>query len=347
MSRRLSIEVACIVALLGGCSSMPWYKPMPAADGAAGTAVPAEPAAANTAPPATGASTSGPCVPGSTNAAAGGKASAGRAGVAASAAPCPAPASFGPAGPPSAKATADFNRAVNVMRSGNTTEAELEFKQMTLAYPRLSTPFVNLGILYRKAGHLDQSEEALKGAVERNGGSAVAWNELGATQRMRGEFPDAAASYEKAIAADSNYAPAYRNLGVVSDLYLGDPERALTALERYKELTGEDRPVTSWIAELRQRTGKPPLKPAGAPTPPAAEAPGGARSQGADAAAPAPQAAGAGAPGGPAAAAPGASANTGAGGSSATQSSGSPPASNAAPSKDATPPTKPAPKAGG
>ena len=46
----------------------------------------------------------------------------------------------GPAGPPSAKATADFNRAVNFMRSGNATEAELEFKQMTLAYPRLSTP---------------------------------------------------------------------------------------------------------------------------------------------------------------------------------------------------------------
>lgn len=150
------------------------------------------------------------------------------------------------------------------MRSGNATEAELEFKQMTLAYPRLAAPFVNLGILYRKSGRLDQSEDALKSAVERNGASAVAWNELGATQRLRGEFPDAAASYEKAIAADTNFAPAYRNLGVVSDLYLGDPERALTALERYKELTGEDRPVTSWIAELRQRTGKPPVKPAAA-----------------------------------------------------------------------------------
>ena len=97
------------------------------------------------------------------------------------------------------------------MRSGNATEAELEFKQMTLSYPNLSAPFVNLGILYRKNGHLDQSEAALKSAVERNGGSAVAWNELGATQRLRGEFPDAAASYEKAIAADSNFAPAYRN----------------------------------------------------------------------------------------------------------------------------------------
>jgi tetratricopeptide (TPR) repeat protein len=203
------------------------------------------------------------------------------------------------------------------MRSGNATEAELEFKQMTLAYPRLSTPYVNLGILYRKAGHLDQSEEALKGAVERNGTSAVAWNELGATQRLRGEFPDAAASYEKAIAADSNYAPAYRNLGVVSDLYLGDPERALTALERYKELTNEDRPVTSWIAELRQRTGKPPLKPAGAGSPAGAAAP--SSDQGA---------------------------NTGASAAGAAPA-GTPPAGNPAPTKESTSPTKTAPKAGG
>ena len=211
------------------------------------------------------------------------------------------------------------------MRSGNATEAELEFKQMTLAYPRLSTPFVNLGILYRKAGRLDQSEEALKGAVERNGGSAVAWNELGATQRMRGEFPDAAASYEKAIAADSNFAPAYRNLGVVSDLYLGDPERALTALERYKELTGEDRPVTSWIAELRQRTGKPAVKPAATPSGDAGAAGAGAASNGSAA------------PG-----ASGANAPAGANGNGATA-----PSNNSAPGKDATPATKPAPKAGG
>jgi tetratricopeptide (TPR) repeat protein len=146
------------------------------------------------------------------------------------------------------------------MKAGNVTEAELEFKQVALQFPQLSAPYVKLGILYRKTGHLDQSEEALKTAVERNDGSAVAWTELGATQRLRGEFPTAAASYEKAIAADPNFAPAYRNLGVVSDLYLGDPERALTAFERYKELTGEEKPVSGWIAELRQRTGKPPLR---------------------------------------------------------------------------------------
>jgi Flp pilus assembly protein TadD len=168
--------------------------------------------------------------------------------------------------PVTARGKADFERAVGFMRSGNNTEAELEFKQVALQFPQLSAPYVNLGILYRKSGRLEQSEDALKTAVERNDGSAVAWTELGATQRLRGEFPNAAASYEKAIADDPNFAPAYRNLGVVSDLYLGDPERALTAFERYKELTNEEKPVSGWIAELRARTGKPPLKrPSAAP----------------------------------------------------------------------------------
>jgi tetratricopeptide (TPR) repeat protein len=85
---------------------------------------------------------------------------------------------------------------------------------------------------------------------------------------MRGEFREAASSYEQAIAADPRYAPAWRNLGVVSDLYLGDPSRALKAFEHYKELTGEDKPVSGWIAELRQRLGLTPAKrPAGESAP--------------------------------------------------------------------------------
>jgi tetratricopeptide (TPR) repeat protein len=278
MWTRLSISSCFLAVLLCACASAPKEKPDT-------IEAPAQPAPGTPAPGS------------STQAAA---PNAGGTGAAS------------PAGPPSARATADFNRAVGFMRSGNATEAELDFKQMTLSYPRLSAPFVNLGILYRKSGRLDQSEEALKSAVERNGGSAVAWNELGATQRMRGEFPDAAASYERAIAVDSNFAPAYRNLGVVSDLYLGDPERALTSLERYKELTGEDRPVTSWIAELRQRTGKPPVKPAGAAPAPAGASPAAAPD----------------APPPPNSATPGTSNDPGT-------------------SPDRAPPTKPAPKAGG
>jgi tetratricopeptide (TPR) repeat protein len=165
--------------------------------------------------------------------------------------------------PPAARA--DFARAVNSMRAGNATEAELGFKQVALQYPQFAAPLVNLAILQRKDGHLEEAETTLKSAVAHESGSAVAWTELGITQRLRGEFKEAASSYERAIAADPHYAAAWRNLGVLSDLYLDDPNRALKAFEQYKQLTGEDKPVSGWIAELRQRLGMPPAKRPGSP----------------------------------------------------------------------------------
>ena len=107
--------------------------------------------------------------------------------------------------PPAARA--DFDRAVNYMRAGNATEAELGFKQVALQYPQFAAPLVNLAIMKRKDGHLDQAEQLLKDAVEHESSNAVAWTELGATQSMRGEFKDAAASYHQAIAVDPQYAP--------------------------------------------------------------------------------------------------------------------------------------------
>jgi tetratricopeptide (TPR) repeat protein len=171
--------------------------------------------------------------------------------------------------PPPAQAVADFDRAVGVMRSGNPSEAELQFQTLAAGYPALAGPDINLGILYRKEGRLDDSEQALTAATERNAASAAAWNELGITLRLRGKFPEAAAAYEHAIAVDATFAPAHRNLGVVLDLYLADPARALTELERYQELSGEEKPVSVWIAELRQRTGqKKPADPVPTPSTP-------------------------------------------------------------------------------
>jgi tetratricopeptide (TPR) repeat protein len=164
-----------------------------------------------------------------------------------------------------ARALADFDHAVGLMRAGNESEAEARFHELALAYPTFAGPDINLGILYRKAGRLVESEQALQAATARNGASAPAWNELGVTLRLSGKFLEAATAYERAIGADPNFAPAHRNLGVVLDLYLGDPARALSEFERYQELSGEEKPVSVWIAELRQRTGQ--KKPASPPPP--------------------------------------------------------------------------------
>jgi Flp pilus assembly protein TadD len=182
-------------------------------------------------------------------------------GAAAPGAAAPVPAA------PSAAALADYERAAALASAGKRDEAQLQLQQFELQYPGFAAPAIDLGLLARAQGQLKDSEAALRSATVLDPGNATAWSELGVTLRMEGRFPDAREAYDKALAADASYSPAHRNLGVLLDLYLGEPAMALPEFERYKELSGEDKPVSSWIAELRARTGikAAPAAPASAP----------------------------------------------------------------------------------
>jgi tetratricopeptide (TPR) repeat protein len=112
------------------------------------------------------------------------------------------------------------------------------------------------GVQLRDAGKLDEAAAAFQKSVELAPTSAAPLNELGIVQRQRGEFTAAADAYTRALAIDAQFAPALRNLGVLRDVYLDDPAGAVQPLEQYKTITGEERPVTGWIADVKQRAGK-------------------------------------------------------------------------------------------
>ncbi len=160
------------------------------------------------------------------------------------------------AAPPPPRALADFARAVQLVKSGKDDEAELEFQQIATGYPTYPGALVNLGILYRKHGELAKSDQSLHAAVQRDANDAEGWSELGVTLRQEGKFHEAADAYNHAISANPNFAPAYRNLAIVLDLYLGDTAAALAAMQHYQELAADDKAVTGWIADLKQRAGK-------------------------------------------------------------------------------------------
>jgi Flp pilus assembly protein TadD len=157
----------------------------------------------------------------------------------------------------------DLQRATDLADAGKDRDAIFELMQFERQHPGLATQAIDLGLLTRRNGSLADSELAFTRATVLDPSSALAWTELGVTLRQEGKFADARAAYEHALAANADYAPAHRDLGVLLDLYLGDPAAALPEMERYKALTAEDKPVSSWIAELRARTGvKPPVAPA-------------------------------------------------------------------------------------
>jgi len=156
---------------------------------------------------------------------------------------------------PEPRAVAEFTRGVADALGGKVTDAELEFQQLELQYPTLAEPSINLGIVEQGAGNLEAAAAALERGTARAPANPVGWDELGLVRRAQGKFAEARQAYQQAIAADATYAPAHRNLGVLLDLYLGEPAAALTEMEQYQQLSSEDKPVSGWIAELRHRTG--------------------------------------------------------------------------------------------
>ncbi len=183
-----------------------------------------------------------------------------------------------PAGPtyniPSApgRATSDFTRALALMRS-DPTQAILEFQLMTQSCPDLPGPYSNLGVLYRNANQLAEAEASLAKATERASWDAQTWTEYGVTLRQAGKFAEARKAYEKAIGVNPSYAPAHRNLGVLLDLFIDDSLTAQSEFETYKALTGEDKPVSGWIAELKSRNRSAAPKPAAGADAPAQSSP--------------------------------------------------------------------------
>ena len=174
---------------------------------------------------------------------------------------------------PPARANGEFTRALGLMRGADSTQAILDMQVLTQSYPDLPGPYANLGILYRNANQLPEAEAALAKATELAPWDAQTWTEYGVTLRQAGKFAEARAAYDKAIAVNPSYAPAHRNQGVLLDLFLDDSLPAQAEFETYKTLTGEDKPVSSWIAELKSRNRvAAPKSEAAAPEAPAPDA---------------------------------------------------------------------------
>jgi tetratricopeptide (TPR) repeat protein len=236
------------LALLAACHSAP---PKPASTPVE-TRAPAAAAALPKPAPATAPSTAvpGPAVPAA--AAAAGAAAAGAAAASGGAAGNTATADAAPIPERAAQA---YAQALQLMKSGRNTDAELEFKELIVAYPQFPGPQVNLGLLYLHDSRLAEAEAAFKAALAQKPNDAVAGNELGIVLRRLGKFTEAEAAYQRTIAAEPTYAPAHLNLGVLYDLYLAQPQKALEEFERYIEIAGENKQVAGWVVELRKRVG--------------------------------------------------------------------------------------------
>ncbi|MBI3899559.1 MAG: tetratricopeptide repeat protein [Gammaproteobacteria bacterium] len=147
-----------------------------------------------------------------------------------------------------------FERAVAALQAGRMADAERELTALIAREPELSAPYANLGIVYARTGRAAQAVEAFGKAIRLNPERPAYYNELGIVHRNEGRFEEARKAYQQALQLDPNYAYAHLNLGILFDVYLQDPEKALPHYERYMALVpAEAATVRKWIADLNQR----------------------------------------------------------------------------------------------
>ncbi|CAA0090705.1 Uncharacterised protein [BD1-7 clade bacterium] len=144
--------------------------------------------------------------------------------------------------------------ALALIEDGETEKAQKALESLVESLPRFSGPAYNLAQLKKDQKDLEGAQKAAQLAVERNQYNTHARNLLALIYREQGDFENAEAQYKEALSIWGGYAPAYRNLGILYDMYMGQPEKALGYYKQYNMLQAKpSKQVTGWTVDIERR----------------------------------------------------------------------------------------------
>lgn len=141
--------------------------------------------------------------------------------------------------------------------------AKLEFTTFVMREPRALDGWLKLGTAQLRNRELPAAERSLGEALKLSPGNPAALNSLGLVQMQRNRPREAAGYFSAALKTQPVYAPALKNLAVVS-LHLNNRQFALDRLREYAALT--PRPpdadaALAWVRQLEAELAPPPARP--------------------------------------------------------------------------------------
>jgi tetratricopeptide (TPR) repeat protein len=154
-------------------------------------------------------------------------------------------------------ADAAFSTAVGLMQAQKWSQAAKVLEPITRTHPRLSGPWVNLGICLWRQEQYEPAAAAFDKALLANSLNNDAYNTYAVMARELGQFSKAESLYKKAIEVWPSSAVSHRNLGVLYDMYMGRFDEALYHLEMSAKIMQDaDKELKGWIVDIKRRQAK-------------------------------------------------------------------------------------------
>ncbi len=146
---------------------------------------------------------------------------------------------------------AHLRRGQLYTRSRNYTEAEQAFQKAIEIDPNFAPAYSDLGELYYFAGQYDKALTTFKKYVDLAEDSPETQAKYASFLFLTKNYDQTLAEVQKVLATDPENKVMNR-LQAYSYLELGQPEKALQAMENYKQIAGQDK----WIAEDYEYYGR-------------------------------------------------------------------------------------------
>ncbi len=155
-----------------------------------------------------------------------------------------------------AETRADFDAALDLLKSEKYDRGMELLTRVIQRTPRSTAPYINLAIAQQNTGKLDAAEENLKKALAIDPDHPVANNEYAIVYRRTGRFTEARNTYEKILNKYPAFIPARKNLAILCDLYMNDFDCALKNYQMVSDASPGDKAVQTWIADVKARSGR-------------------------------------------------------------------------------------------
>lgn len=143
--------------------------------------------------------------------------------------------------------------AIELMKANRLAEAEANLESVVQVRPEIAEAHFNLGWVKQRLNKHAEAIPHLERGLQLKPTESRARNLIGISQRELGQFTAAETTYLNALAAAPGNDRLHLNLGILYDLYLFQPQRALEHYRQYQALQATpDARVAGWIAVLER-----------------------------------------------------------------------------------------------